>query len=130
MDDICIGSRAYFADVPVTADPLDGLAQYYLEDLKCPRTLRDPVLKGKKKDYQADLENRFGYLKDYVNGWKVNGAILQSVRYCDGHGYEVPSVKDYMESMGIPNIYLEHDYSKAALAQLKTRIQGLTEIIG
>jgi len=30
----------------------------------------------------------------------------------------------------LPNIYLEHDYSKAALAPLKTRVQGLTEIIG
>jgi benzoyl-CoA reductase subunit C len=130
IDDTCVGSRAYFSDVPVTPDPLDGLAQYYLVDLKCPRTLRDPVLRNGKKDYAADLENRFGYLKDYVNNWKVNGALLQSVRYCDGHGYEVPSVKDYLENLGIPSIYIEHDYSKAALAPLKTRIQGLTEIIG
>ncbi len=129
IDDLCIGSRAYFSDVPITADPLDGLAQYYLVDLKCPRTLRDPVLKGNKKDYLADLENRFGYLKEYITGWNVNGAVLQSVRYCDGHGYEVPMVKDYLESLGIPAIYVEHDYSKAALSQLRTRIQGLTEII-
>jgi benzoyl-CoA reductase subunit C len=130
IDDTCVGSRAYFSDVPITPDPLDGLAQYYLVDLKCPRTLRDPVLRNGKKDYAADLENRFGYLKDYVDNWKVNGALLQSVRYCDGHGYEVPSVKDYLENLGIPSIYIEHDYSKAALAPLKTRIQGLTEIIG
>jgi benzoyl-CoA reductase subunit C len=130
IDDTCVGSRAYFSDVPVTPDPLDGLAQYYLVDLKCPRTLRDPVLRDGKKDYMADLENRFGYLKEYVNDWKVNGAVLQSVRYCDCHGYEVPVVKDYLESLGIPSIYIEHDYSKSALAPLRTRIQGLTEIIG
>ena len=26
MDDNCVGSRAYFADVRLTDDPLDGLA--------------------------------------------------------------------------------------------------------
>jgi benzoyl-CoA reductase subunit C len=129
IDDTCVGSRAYFSDVPVTSDPLDGLSEYYLVTLKCPRTLHDPVLDGNKKDYQGDLENRFGYLKQYVMDWRVNGAVLQSIRYCDCHGYEVPSVKDYLESLGIPAIYIEHDYSKAALAPLQTRIQGLTEII-
>jgi len=130
MDDMCIGSRAYFSDVPVTADPLDGLAQYYLADLKCPRTLKETPVRGGRKDYRADLEHRFGYLGGYVRDWKVNGVLLQSVRYCDGHGYEVPAVKDYLESLGVPAIYLEHDYSEGALAPLKTRVQGLIEIIG
>jgi benzoyl-CoA reductase subunit C len=129
MDDTCVGSRAYFTDVPVTPDPLDGLAQYYLVEIKCPRTLRDPVLRGGKKDYQADLEARFGYLRRYITDWKVNGVILQSIRYCDGHGYEVPVIKDYLETLGLPCVYLEHDYTRSALAPLRTRVQGLTEII-
>ena len=130
MDDTCVGSRAFFSDVPATEDPLDGLARYYLGDLKCPRTLREVAAKGQRKDYRADLEERFGYLKDYAAGWNVNGVILQSVRYCDGHGYEVPAIKDYFESLGLPCIYLEHDYTEGALAPLRTRVQGLTEIIG
>ena len=67
---------------------------------------------------------------DYVREWHVNGAILESVRYCDTHGYEVPQVKDYMTSLGIPSIYLEHDYTEGALAQMRTRVQGFLEIIG
>ena len=58
----------------------------------------------------ADLESRFGYLRDYVKGWNVNGVILQSVKYCDVHGYEVPGLKDYLASIGLPSTYLEHDY--------------------
>lgn len=88
-----------------------------------------PVLRAGKKDYQADLEARFEYLKGYATDWKVNGVILQSIRYCDGHGYEVPVIKDYLDGLGLPSIYLEHDYSKSALAPLRTRVQGLTEII-
>jgi benzoyl-CoA reductase/2-hydroxyglutaryl-CoA dehydratase subunit BcrC/BadD/HgdB len=130
MDDTCVGSRAFASDVPVTPDPLDGLASHYLIDIRCPRTFREATPGAARKDYAADLEARFGYLRDYVRDWKVDGAILQSVRYCDGHGYEVPAVRDFFESMGIASIYLEHNYTRAALAPLRTRVQGLTEIIG
>jgi len=130
IDDTCVGSRAYFPDVEPTDDPLDGLAYRYLVELKCPRTFRGDDPRNTKKDYRADLETRFGYLRDYVKEWNGNGVILQSVRYCDIHGYEVPGLKDYLDSIGLPNIYLEHDYSKAALAPLKTRVQAFLEMIG
>jgi benzoyl-CoA reductase/2-hydroxyglutaryl-CoA dehydratase subunit BcrC/BadD/HgdB len=129
MDDTCVGSRAYFPDVELTEDPLDGLAYRYLVELKCPRTFREAAVGETKKDYMADLESRFGYIKDYAKEWNVNGVVLQSVRYCDIHGYEVPGLKDYLDHIGLPNTYLEHDYSEAALAPLRTRIQAFLEVI-
>ena len=121
--------QVYFSDVELTEDPLDGLAHHYLVDLKCPRTFREATFGEIKKDYMTDLESRFGYLGDYAKEWKANGVILQSVRYCDTHGYEVPAVKDYLDHTGLPNTYLEHDYSEAALAPLKTRVQAFLEVI-
>jgi benzoyl-CoA reductase/2-hydroxyglutaryl-CoA dehydratase subunit BcrC/BadD/HgdB len=130
MDDTSLGSRAYFAPVELTEDPLDGLAYRYLVELKSPRTFRETVLsETNKKDYMTDLENRFGYLKNYAGEWKVNGVILEALRYCDIHGYEVPGLKDYLGSIGLPSIYLEHDYSQSALAQLRTRVQAFLEVI-
>ncbi len=129
MDDICVGSRAYFTDVELTDDPLDGLAYHYLVDLRCPRTFREATLSGTRKDYKTDLETRFGYLGGYARDWNVDGVILQVIRYCDSHGYEVPQLKDYLDGIGLPNMYLEYDYSKNALALLRTRVQAFTEII-
>ena len=130
MDDTSLSSRAYFSRVELTDDPLDGLAYRYLVELKSPRTFRETILgETNRKDYMADLANRFGYLKDYAGEWNVNGVILQTMRYCDIHGYEVPGLKDYLDSVGLPNIYLEHDYSQAALAQLRTRVQAFLEVI-
>jgi len=130
MDDTCVGSRAYFPDVELTDDPLDGLAYRYLVELKCPRTFREGTIGETKKDHLTDMESRFGYIRDYAKEWNVNGVILQSVRYCDIHGYEVPGLKDYLDSVGLPNIYIEHDYSEAALAPLRTRIQAFLEVLG
>jgi benzoyl-CoA reductase/2-hydroxyglutaryl-CoA dehydratase subunit BcrC/BadD/HgdB len=131
MDDTTTGSRAYFPQVELTEDPLDGLSYRYLVELKSPRTYRENILKGaSRKDYMADLENRFGYLRGYIEEWNVNGVILQTVRFCDIHGYEIPGLRDYFDSIGVPHTYLEHDYSRAALAQLRTRVQAFIEVIG
>jgi len=130
MDDTCVGSRAYFDDVELTDDPLDGLSRHYLMDIKCPRTFRTRDYNDVRKDYMTDLGVRFSYLRDYARDWKADGVILESVRYCDTHGYDVPSVRDYLDSIGIPSIYLEHDYTEGALAPFRTRVQGFLEIIG
>ncbi len=83
-------------------------------DLQCPRTFKEDDIGKTKKNYIADLGARFGYIRNYVKGWNVNGVILQSVKYCDVHGYEVPGLEDYLDSIGLPNTYLEHDYSEGS----------------
>jgi len=129
MDDTCVGSRAYFDDVEVTKDPLDGITHRYLVDIKCPRTLREAVYGETRKDHIADLEARYGYLRKYAKDWNVKGVVLQSLRYCDIHGYEIPGLKDYLDHIGLPNIYLEWNYSEAALAPLRTRVEAFLEVI-
>ena len=129
MDDTCVGSRAFFADVKLTDDPLDGLAYHYLVELMCPRTFRESLYGETVKDHLTDLKSRFSYLGDYAKEWSVDGVILQSLRYCDSHGYEVPAVKDYLSHIGLPSIYLEHDYTEGVLAPLRTRVQGFLEVI-
>jgi benzoyl-CoA reductase/2-hydroxyglutaryl-CoA dehydratase subunit BcrC/BadD/HgdB len=130
IDDTCVGSRAHFPQVDPTLEPLEGLARRYLLEIKCPRTFREATFGEIRKDYiHKDLPGRFGYLSTYADEWKVDGAILETVRYCDIHGYEVPGLKDYLDHVGLRHIYVEHDYS-GALAQLRTRIQTFIEIIG
>ena len=128
MDDTCVGSRPYFSDVKITDGPLDGLADHYLKHIKCPRTYVADYY-AHQKDYMNDLKRRYSYLGDYAREWNVDGVILQALRYCDTHGYEIPSVKDYLTEIGLPSIYLEHDYTQGIMATLKTRVQGFLEII-
>ncbi len=130
MDDTCVGIRPFADDVELTDDPLDGLAYHYLADIRCPRTFRSNDFNAVKKDYAKDLEARFAYLEEYIRDWHADGVILQSVRYCDTHGYDVPGLRDYLDNIGVPSIYIEHDYTEGALTPLKTRVQGFLEIIG
>ena len=124
MDDICVGSRHFWPKVEVTEDPFDGLVKRYMEDIKCPRIFRDTY-----GSFDDDIESRFGYLKTFAEQWQVNGIVLEVVKYCDTHGFEVPGVKAYFEKLGIPVLYHEHDYTKTSEAQLKNRLQAFLEIL-
>jgi len=129
MNESCGGIRAYRADVKFTADPLEELADYYLNEITCARTFRQATLGETRKDYARDLQSRFGYLKGIIKDWKINGAIMLLVRYCDPFAFEMPSLKDYFNSLGIPSTYIEYDYTTGALAPLRTRVEAFLETI-
>jgi benzoyl-CoA reductase subunit C len=129
MDDTCVGSRFFFPDVDMTDDPIDGLARRYLVDLKCPRTFVESGIETGKKDYAEDLQIRFGYLRDYIENWNAKGTILYALRFCDTHAYEVVPIKDYLSSLNLRSIYLEHDYNASSLAPFKTRVQAFLETL-
>jgi len=129
MNESCGGIRAYRAGVKSTADLLEGLADYYLNEITCARTFRQATLGETRKDYARDLQSRFGYLKGIIKEWKINGAIMLLVRYCDPFAFEIPSLKDYFDSLGVPSIYIEYDYTIGALAPLRTRVEAFLETI-
>jgi len=129
MDEHCLGIRAYQRDVKLTDDPLDGLAYHYLAEIMAARTYREAVYGEASKDYGADLESRFGYLKKLINEWNVAGVIILLARYCDPFAFEVPSLKDYLDSINVPSIYIEHDYTEGILAPLATRVEAFGETL-
>ena len=129
MNESCGGVRAYRGEVKLTADRLEGLADYYLNEITCARTFRQAALGETRKDYGRDLQSRFGYLKGAIRDWKINGVVMLLVRYCDPFAFEMPSLKDYLNSIGIPSIYIEYDYTVGALAPMRTRVEAFIETI-
>ncbi|MCK5124520.1 MAG: 2-hydroxyacyl-CoA dehydratase [Dehalococcoidia bacterium] len=129
MNESCGGIRAYRSAVKFTTDPLEGLADYYLNEITCARTFRQATPGETSKDYAGDLQSRFGYLKSIVKEWKINGAIMLLVRYCDPFAFEMPSLKDYCDSIGVPSTYIEYDYTIGTLAPLRTRVEAFLETI-
>ena len=129
MSESCGGIRAYRSEVKFTTDPLEGLADYYLNEITCARTFRQAIIGETRKNYTRDLQSRFGYLKGIVKEWRIDGAIILLVRYCDPFAFEIPSLKDYFDSIGIPSTYIEYDYTIGALAPLRTRVEAFLETI-
>jgi bzd-type benzoyl-CoA reductase N subunit len=124
MDDLCTGTRFFWDHVPETKDPLDGIAARYL-NIHCPRS-NVPQMETRTKD----LENRYGYIGQFVKDWSADGAIFYIVRYCDTCELEGPDLREYLNNMKIPVLMVEDDYSTSTIGQLRTRVQAFLEMLG
>jgi benzoyl-CoA reductase/2-hydroxyglutaryl-CoA dehydratase subunit BcrC/BadD/HgdB len=125
IDTLCNGTRDNLPHTDTGGDPLSSLADRYLEKINCPRTYREK----KEQDFQKELESRFGDIGSYAREFNVDGSILYVYKYCDPFGFEVPARKAYYDSINLPILYLEDEYSMGTIGQLKTRIQAFLEMI-
>jgi benzoyl-CoA reductase subunit C len=126
-DDMCIGTRFFWHDVEKTADPLDGLANRYLGDIRCPRIYRG----NPEMTRREEMEERFKHIRDLAKEYNVNGAIIYILKYCDSEEWEAPDLREYIqEELGLPVLHIEHDYSTVALAPWRTRVQAFVEMVG
>jgi bzd-type benzoyl-CoA reductase N subunit len=123
MDDLCTGSRMFWDDVPETADPLEGIVSRYLH-IHCPRSY---IPAGASRE--ADLENRFGYIGEFVKAWRADGVMFYIIRYCDTCELDGPDLREYLNGRGIPVLMIEDDYSTSTLGQLRTRVQAFLEMM-
>jgi bcr-type benzoyl-CoA reductase subunit C len=125
-DTICNGARDYFPRTDVGGDPIDALANRYLDKVNCPKTYRA----NKAGTFEGDIASRFGDIGAYAKEFKADGAILYVYKYCDPFGFEVPARKAYYKSIHVPLLHLEDVYSAGTIGQLRTRIQAFLEMIG
>lgn len=132
VDDACLGTRFFMADVDETIDPYLALNRRYLGESLCPRTYRRPdeskLAPGQTYDYDEDIEMRLGHLAKYAKEWKADGAIFYVIRFCDSHGFDIPDARDSLKKNGVPVLVLEGDYTLVK-EQLKTRIQAFLEML-
>jgi benzoyl-CoA reductase subunit C len=123
MDDLCTGTRFFWDEVSETADPLDGITTRYI-NTHCPRSNMPQA--GNREE---DLESRYGYIRNFISQWQVNGVIFYIVRYCDTCELEGPDLREYLNNLKLPVLMIEDDYSTSTIGQLRTRIQAFLEMI-
>jgi benzoyl-CoA reductase/2-hydroxyglutaryl-CoA dehydratase subunit BcrC/BadD/HgdB len=123
MDDLCTGTRFFWDDVPETEDPLDGIVSRYI-NIHCPRSNAPQT-----ETREGDLEKRYGYIKEFINAWGIDGVIFYIIRYCDTCALEGPDLREYLKSINLPVLMIEDDYSITTIGQLRTRVQAFLEMI-
>jgi len=115
-DDLCFGWRYFCGEVPQDKDPLYAIASRYIDRPPCPM-----------KDLKAP-RMRLPYMVKLAEEYRVQGVIHVRQRFCDPHGYEVPSIRRVFQERGIPVLALEQDIT-TPLGQLQTRIEAHLEVI-
>jgi len=115
VDDLCVGSRYFWGEVPRDGDPLNALAHRYLNKPPCP-----------VKDLEEEL--RLPHIWNLAREYRVQGAIILITKFCDPHAYDVPAIRNLLESRGIPVLTLETDIT-IPVGQFRTRVEAFLEMI-
>jgi benzoyl-CoA reductase subunit C len=117
-DDLYHGYRFIASDVPETGDPIDALANWYLErnrKVPCPTRV----------DTNADWDV---FLLDAVRASGAEGLIVLLVKFCEPHMYYYPEIKEAFDRAGIPILMIETEHDSMPLESMKTRVETFLEI--
>ena len=74
-------------------------------------------------------EDRINWLLNKVKEWKVNGVIYYVVRGCMLYAMEYSRVKKVLDSLNIPVYYLDTEYTREDVGQMKTRVEAFLEML-
>jgi benzoyl-CoA reductase/2-hydroxyglutaryl-CoA dehydratase subunit BcrC/BadD/HgdB len=110
-DILCTGTRWFAEDVPAEGAPLDRLARFYFSR---PCMYRRP---------NTDL---YKYAQELVRGFRVQGLVYKTLLYCDPWNFEARRLQ---ESLGIPMLHLDTDYSTENREQVRTRVEAFLETL-
>lgn len=114
-ENLCFGVREDTHTVSEKGDPVEALAKAYLGESTCPRMF------GKYK-------HRLAILKDKITRSRVDGVVLQNIRFCDLHGSENGVFERDLEAWGIPCLRLEREYGPLVeKGRMKMRIDAFFE---
>lgn len=117
-DSLCFGARCFWNLVEENGDPLKAIVTRYWEHIPCPRMY-------------GEYSRRYSFIRDIARRGKVDGVILEHIRFCDLHATDNMLYARDLEAEGIPTLRLERQYGPLAdSGRLKTRVQAFLERIG
>ena len=114
-DDLCIGTRYFWDLVDENVEPIKALVNYHLNK---------PVYSTKVPSY-----NRFNFVKDLADKYKVDGVINIAQKFCEPILYDHPYMNRKFKELEIPYLFIEMEYNRESYKQMSTRFEAFAEII-
>ncbi len=121
-DELCSSERILYDPVGVDewsmVDMLNAIGERYLMASTCPCfTSKD------------GNEDRVNWLLNKVKDWNVQGVIYYVTKGCMLYSMEYTRVKKALDKAKIPVYYLDTDYTREDVGQLKTRVEAFLEML-
>jgi benzoyl-CoA reductase/2-hydroxyglutaryl-CoA dehydratase subunit BcrC/BadD/HgdB len=121
-DELCSSERLLYDPVGVDewseGDMLNAISQRYLMASTCPCfTSKD------------GNEDRINWLLNKIKEWDINGVIYYVHRGCMLYAMEYTRVKKVLDHINIPVYYLDTEYTREDVGQMKTRVEAFLEML-
>lgn len=117
-DRFCTGTIPGFKTMELGGDnPYKTLAEHTFAKTLCPRMMEE-------------FDRRLSTIIDTVKEYKVDGVMLEIIKFCDLWGVDAMPLVDALREKGIPVLKLEREYRLGSEGQLRTRVQAFIESMG
>jgi benzoyl-CoA reductase/2-hydroxyglutaryl-CoA dehydratase subunit BcrC/BadD/HgdB len=121
-DELCSSERILYDPVGVDEwsidDMLNAIGERYLMASTCPCfTSKD------------GNEDRVNWLLNKVKEWKVQGVIYYVTKGCMLYSMEYTRIKKALDKANVPVYYLDTDYTREDMGQLRTRVEAFLEML-
>jgi benzoyl-CoA reductase/2-hydroxyglutaryl-CoA dehydratase subunit BcrC/BadD/HgdB len=136
-EDLCSASR-YFEDIYGSEELTETInSPYYKEIKKLPENSIDRLLTDISLRYlfkpqcmrMSNLGVKVDEIKTRIKKNKVQGLIFISQKFCDNTLLFYPLLRQYLNDIKVPSLFLEIEHNNLSSGQIKTRIQAFIEII-
>jgi len=119
-DDLCSSTRLLYDTVVIdetgpTDILLTAISDRYIKPCTCP--------------FLVENTDRKRRLLQMIRDFGIDGVVYQAFSGCHLFEMESKSVSRFLESEGIPMLYIETDYSPEDTGQLSTRVEAFLESI-
>ncbi len=117
-DRFCTGTIPGFKTIGLNGgNPYKTLAEYAFDKTLCPRMMEE-------------FDRRLNMIIDTVKEYKVDGVVLEIIKFCDLWGVDSMPLVTALRETGIPVLKLEREYRLGGEGQLRTRVQAFIESMG
>ena len=117
-DRFCTGTIPGFKTIELGGgNPYKTLAEYTFSKTLCPRMMEE-------------FDRRLNTIIDTVKEYKIDGVVLEIIKFCDLWGVDAMPLVAALRKKGIPVLKLEREYRLGAEGQLRTRVQAFIESMG
>jgi benzoyl-CoA reductase/2-hydroxyglutaryl-CoA dehydratase subunit BcrC/BadD/HgdB len=121
-DELCSSDRLLYDPVGVDEwtmdDMLNGISERYLMASTCPCFTSSD-----------GNEDRINWLINKIKEFKASGVIYYVVRGCMLYAMEYTRVKKALDKLNIPVYYLDTEYTREDVGQMKTRVEAFLEML-
>jgi len=121
-DELCSGERILIDPVGIDEwtmdDMLNAIGERHLMASTCPCFTSSD-----------GNEDRINWLLNKVKEWNVQGVIYYVVRGCMLYAMEYTRIKKALDKINIPTYYLDTEYTREDVGQMKTRVEAFLEML-
>jgi len=117
-DRFCTGTIPGFKSIELNGgNPYKTLAEHTFKKTLCPRMMED-------------FDRRLNTIIDTMQEYKVDGVVIEIIKFCDLWGVDAMPLVTALREKGIPVLKLEREYRLGGEGQLRTRVQAFIESMG